>query len=305
MALHVPDFYQTKLYPAQALRETLLDQGLQEGVVGDAIAGFSTPFKVSQRAASANMTVDVAGGGAYVRGDYSSRQGLYHVFNDAVANVSIGANGTGNPRIDQVILRIHDTTDGGGAQDAATIEVLAGGASAGATLDNRTGAQTLPGGAIRLADVLVGAGVGSITNSNIRDRRPWAHGVRYVDSLVAGPVNAGISAPGSLFADARVECTGNPMRVEVGGGWYQNNGAAGTWSSQINLYIDGVSAGIINFNVENFQTGRYPAAGGLVVTPAAGSRLIALYLQGNGGAIQLYNAQLLITELLRTTPDQA
>jgi hypothetical protein len=170
VALLLPEYLQNKTYAANRLRAMLMDTAIQEGVSGP------TDMNVAQRGAGANMSVDVAAGAGWVQGDNTLRQGLYHAYNDATVNLSIGNNATGNPRLDQIILRVFDSIDGGGASDQATVSVLAGTATGGATLDNRSGAAALPGGAIRLADVLVANGAASITNAVIRDRRPRAFG---------------------------------------------------------------------------------------------------------------------------------
>jgi hypothetical protein len=170
VTLLIPEFLQTKTYSAQRLRSVFLDMPLSEGV------GPAGSLGVAQRSAGANMSVDVSAGGGFVKGDTTARQGLYHAYNDAVLNLTIGANAAGNPRVDQIILRVNDTIDGAGGADNAAVEVLAGTATSGATLDNRSGAAALPATAIRLADVLVANGAASITSSNIRDRRLIAAG---------------------------------------------------------------------------------------------------------------------------------
>lgn len=169
MTLLVPELLSAKTYPFAALRYMLADLGIREGTVG------LGSLAVSQKGSGANMSVDVAAGSGWVQGDDTARQGLYHVVNDAVVNVPVGAAHATLPRLDQVVARVYDSSVVGGT-DAATLEVVAGVATAGATLVNRNGAAALPNGAIRLADVLVAAADTSITNSEIRDRRPKTRG---------------------------------------------------------------------------------------------------------------------------------
>src|SRR4051794_11835598 len=109
------------------------DTALQEGAVG------ATDLKAAQRAAGANMSVDVAAGQAWVQIDTGTRNGLGHVVNDATANVAVTASNATNPRVDQVVLQWNETAIPTGAGDVPTLRVLAGTATAGATLDNRTG----------------------------------------------------------------------------------------------------------------------------------------------------------------------
>lgn len=145
-------------------------------------------FKVIQRQAGANMSVDVGATGVglmrgWVRGTTRGGQGLYRVDNiDTTApttdtyigqiNDTITANASGNPRLDMVILEVLDQQHSG-ASNLAQIRVVAGTPNAGATLDTRTGAAALPANAILLADVIVANGAASIVTANIRDRRQF------------------------------------------------------------------------------------------------------------------------------------
>lgn len=167
------DFVTSKTLTFQRMRALLADLGLiQEGVVG---AG---DLKVAQRAAGgANMSVDVATGDAWVRVDTGTRNGLSHMFNDAIANAAITAAHATLPRLDQVVLQYNDSSlPAGVGGDVPTLRVIPGTPTSGATLDNRTGAASLPNDALRIADVLVAAAAASIVSADIRDRRPWAAG---------------------------------------------------------------------------------------------------------------------------------
>jgi hypothetical protein len=183
MTVLAPEFLQTTKYSAQRMRAMMAAGGLiQEGIVnfGD--------FKVSQRGAGANMSVDVAAGDAWVLGDNTARQGLYHVGNDAVVNVAVPAAHATLPRIDQVVLRVYDSTVIGGEKDLAVVEVVSGTATGGATLANLTGAAALPASAIRLAYVLVGAAVVKIETANLgnlRDPRAGLTGYPAVTAVLA------------------------------------------------------------------------------------------------------------------------
>ena len=143
---------------------------LQEGVVGP------TDYKVSQRAAGANLSVDVAAGDAWVNLDTGTRQGYYLQTNDGTVNVAIAAAHATLPRVDQVILQINDSNVPAGSGNLPELKVLTGTPTAGATLDNRLGAAALGNDRIRLADVHVPATDTTIADAQIRDRRPWARG---------------------------------------------------------------------------------------------------------------------------------
>lgn len=167
--VNYPEFLQTQSYTASRLRfqqEDFTPAG--EGVMGQ------SDFRVAQRGAGANMSVDIAAGSAVVRGDTIARQGFYHVVNDATINAAITSNSSGNPRVDRVTLQCSDSTDSGSGTDISVINVLAGTPVGGATLDNLSGAQNIPNNQLHLADVVVANGAASITDANIRSRRTFA-----------------------------------------------------------------------------------------------------------------------------------
>lgn len=183
MALQAPNYIQdgSTAYTAEDFRYNLETScSLGEGVSG------LPDYRVTQKASGANMSVDVAAGIGWVRGDTSTRQGLYHVVNDATVNVAITTADSTDPRIDQVILRIYDDSYDGSGNFEATLEVLAGTPTTGADLDNRDGAASLPDSAMMLADVLVPASATSITDSDINSRRRFVHDKSALITLAMG-----------------------------------------------------------------------------------------------------------------------
>jgi hypothetical protein len=155
-----PAFLQARTYSAQQVRH-LIDQMVpREGIVG------RLDFAVSQRAAGANMSVDVAGGEAFVQGDTSGRQGIYHLTNDAVANVAVPAAHGTNPRVDLLVARVQDSNVVG-STDTPVFEIIQGTPTATATLANLTNAGIAPATALPLAYILVPAAATSILNANI------------------------------------------------------------------------------------------------------------------------------------------
>jgi hypothetical protein len=187
--------------------------GLQAGVVG------ANDLKVAQRGAGANMSVDVPAGAAWVAITSGTRNGLGHVYNDATANVTVTASNATNPRIDSIILRWNDSSIPTGSGNVPTLEVATGTATAGATLDNRTGAATPTGDFLRLADMLVPATSTSVVTANIRDRRPWARGFYYPLVDAAGDVVLGAASVWAATSTTRhrlrVECSGVPLRIHA------------------------------------------------------------------------------------------
>lgn len=167
MTLQQIELLPTKTYPFQVLRYLLQQTGIRQGVVG------SGDFVASQKAAGANMSVDIAAGGAWIKGTDVSRQGVYHEVNDAVVNVTgFAAADPTNPRIDQVYLRANDTSIPTGSGDVGSFVIVTGTPTVGATLDNRTGVGAAPPSAMPICDALVPAAATTITTANIRDRRP-------------------------------------------------------------------------------------------------------------------------------------
>jgi hypothetical protein len=269
----------------------LATAGLQEGVMAPG------SFEVTQRGAGANMSVDVAastadalgsGVAALVQGDAVTAQSLYPVApHSAVINEAISAAHATLPRVDQVVLEIKDNTHDASGSNLAQVRVVAGTATSGATLNNRTGAASLPASALLLADVLVAAAASSITNSVIRDRRKWARGA-YCRVIRTANASAGddytISADPITALDAtnikpRIECSGAPVQVRLACTIVRTSGSAGlTFSPQVDgAGIDGMpnegatSAGVVGIFTLG-ETG--PPCYEWTFVPSAGSHLI-------------------------------
>lgn len=137
----------------------------------------ATAWKVSETAGAPSMAVAVAANVdmALVQGDAISQQGLYAIApHSGVATLTVAAADATNPRIDLIVLRAYDDTHDGSTFNKATLEIIAGAASAGADHDNLTGAPAVPGSAILLATLLVRTGAVSVLNTDLRDRRDYA-----------------------------------------------------------------------------------------------------------------------------------
>ena len=92
----------------------MLRRLLGSGVLATASA--STGFAVSERAAGANMSVDVAAGDAFVRGHYMTSA--------ATVNLAVTTADGSHPRIDRVVLRLD------WSNNAGYLDVVAGTAAA-------------------------------------------------------------------------------------------------------------------------------------------------------------------------------
>lgn len=127
-------------------------------------------FRVKQRGAGANMSVDVGLANtdmfAFLPDTSANPRITSYEYNGNLLNQPIAASDPTNPRVDMIILNppvLPSLTP--------TLSVVAGTPVGGATLDNRNGIGAIPSGSILLADILVGATVTSIVTANIRDRR--------------------------------------------------------------------------------------------------------------------------------------
>lgn len=121
-------------------------------------------FAVTERGAGANMSVDVATGGAMVGGTESSTQGEYFVFSTATINVAITAADATNARIDIVGIRVRDSEYSGASNDAVVTVVTGTPAAVPAE-------PSLPANFLTLARVDVPAADTAIQNAQITDRR--------------------------------------------------------------------------------------------------------------------------------------
>jgi hypothetical protein len=147
-------------YSAKDARRVIF-QNLGQGVLAP------TDYAVSQRAAGANMSVDVAAGEALIEGDTTSDQGRYYCRETATTNVSITAADGSNPRIDRVVLEILDNDEDSSGAYKGRIRTVDGTPTAAATLTNLNGAATVPDDSLLLANVLIAAGDTSITDAEI------------------------------------------------------------------------------------------------------------------------------------------
>jgi hypothetical protein len=156
-----PIFQQNSQYSARVTRQLLTDIAT-EGVVDGA------SFAVTERAAGANMSVDVAAGRAYISGTDQSNQGLYLCITEQTVNVIVEPADPSLGRIDLVVAQVRDPNAGGIAGDDWQFTVLEG------TPDASPVAPSLPASSIPLAEIAVGAGVTSILDVDLTDLRTFS-----------------------------------------------------------------------------------------------------------------------------------
>lgn len=299
-------------------RRRSVGAGLQEGVLG------VTSFEVTQRAAGANLSVDIAanvadalgsGVAALVQGDAVTAQGLYPVPpHSAVINEAITAAHASLPRVDAVILEIQDTTHDASGANLARVRVVAGTATSGATLNNARdgshGGAAIPSSALHLADVLVAGGATTIANSAIRDRRKWARGAycrlaRTTDVEITSTSFADIASELS----ARVECSGAPVCITLSAAV---NCSGGPTQIYFRPMMDGAAIEASGSNghftierpVSNAALG--PIYLRYILTPAAGSHVFTWQARVNTGTWTISgdntnqsNALMTVEEVLR------
>lgn len=122
-------------------------------------------LNVTQQSSPAmGVTVDI--GTVYVAGSEAQGQGLYVCTNSTTTDVAVTASHASLARIDIVIMRVYDTQYSGALNQSA-LEVIAGTPAASPV------APSTPNNSVVLANVAVGAGVTTIVNANITDRRPY------------------------------------------------------------------------------------------------------------------------------------
>lgn len=131
-------------------------------------------LEVTEKSGTPDLSVDVAVGVAAVANiddSFGSGSPAFFPFrNTAVYNVTINANGAGNPRITSIFLEVDgaasDSTRGSAAGDIIAVDgTAAASPSAPATPVSANKSY------LRLADVTVANGASSITDANITDQR--------------------------------------------------------------------------------------------------------------------------------------
>lgn len=308
-----PDFLQlgpgaSASYGAIDLRRAA-GAGLQEGVIGASGGAYKVTLSSGMILTIAASTVD----GALVQGDTISAQGLYFVppHSAAILETVSAAHAT-LPRIDTVVLEVLDANHDGGGSNLARTRIIAGTATSGATLDNRTGAPALPSSATLLADVLVPAAAASIIAGNIRDRRKQAMGaLRRIAVSTGGnrtTASATLVAVDATNLNPRLECSGVPIRMTLHG--LHTSSASGTQGYAI--FVDAVPTDSITTSgalAVAVSGGAQSCPPTMTTIPAAGSHLIGpAWLSSAAGTATLtvsttFPLTMLIEELIRPSVD--
>lgn len=224
MTLHKPYAMQETLadasdilYTAQELRmySRAIAQMSGNGVLN------TGDLAVSQRAAGANFSVDIAAGIAGVLGDDVTNQGLYYAWNDAVFNlVTPSAPGSGT-RVHRVVAQIRDKLHNGAWTTYDWTPVL--------LQDTGTGTPAEPASAVTLALVSISAGDLSVTTGSITDKRlPWNDSFHSLGSHAGA---AGWTADRNSYRMVN----GNTVEIDFMLHGTSGNGSAGTITYASNL----------------------------------------------------------------------
>lgn len=133
--------------------------------------GTNDDLKVIQRAAGANMSVDVNSGVGYVQITKLGYTWKTRFENTATINVPIANNATGATRVDAIIMRVDvDGVPDANAANIGTVEVILG-TSAVALSDGAIQTAIGNDGFYRLADIAVPNSASSIVTAYITDQR--------------------------------------------------------------------------------------------------------------------------------------
>lgn len=191
-----------------------------EGILRPDVA--AAGLKVSQRAAGANFSVDIAAGRAMVAGDAVANQGLYMVESTAVENVVVPSPPGSGTRIHRVVAQLkdhlHDGTYPAGTYSWAPVLLE----------DTGSGTPALPGSAVALARVSVAAGQASVQNAHITDDRATAP---LVTSKFA-QVSSDSGRPGNPYDSETIWRTDKGCyEVAISGAWWEIPRAGGGGSA--------------------------------------------------------------------------
>lgn len=170
-----------------------------EGVLG------TGQLKVTQRAAGANMSVDVAAGGCVVQCDTVTNGGSYLEYETTSVNVPIPAAPASGTRTHLIVEQVYDPQSDGSTLGYAASKPIC-------VADTGSGA-TLPPSAYLLAQVTVTHGQASVTNDNITDMRNQASGPPAYDR---GNFSDQLSTAGRVTVDHDLGVV--PGQIVFGGG---------------------------------------------------------------------------------------
>lgn len=209
-------FLQAGSHPAEDVRRMVA--GLTADSHGPVLP---TDLAVTQNG-TPNMSVNVAGGRAFINGNQATYQGTYFVENRGTTNLAVAASDPTNGRFDLVVARVRDSIYSG-STNAWALEVVTG------TPAPSPAEPAVPSNSIVLARLTVSAAVTSVTNANITDRRTTQAGQQRAAALGGVVPCTSTSRPALVDGLAIFETDTGLFLVANGGAWVApNNTPSGT-----------------------------------------------------------------------------
>ncbi|MGW5074080.1 hypothetical protein [Rhodococcus sp. NPDC004095] len=193
--------YVSFLNPSRVDQEGLLKYLNRLFGPGVATAFNANGWKVSQRGAGANMSVDVAVGDGLL--NLPTNAYGFWGWTDATENVVVTAANPTNPRIDVVVAWVDTTVTSTGSSNspsALKFQIMAGTpAGSPVVMNDATIQSTLGSGVawIKLATIAVAAGSTSVVTANITDQRT---GITSLPQVADGSISAAKYADNSVTA---------------------------------------------------------------------------------------------------------
>ena len=181
-----PNWLQAGSYPAQFDRINQQALYATTGIIG------SSSLAVTANS-PAGMSVRVAAGWAAIVGTTTTDMGVYTIYNDAQATLTITTADPTNPRIDLICATVRDAYYSGAFNDVI-FQVIAG------TPASSPVAPTLPDNSISLATVAVGAAVTQINSGNITNTRVEVTTNLPVGDITGVTAGTGLSGGGTSGA---------------------------------------------------------------------------------------------------------
>jgi hypothetical protein len=204
----------------------------------------STGYQVQQQV-TPDMTVKVKAGKALVFNATGSNAWLTNL--DADANVTIGANVAGNPRIDALVIKIDLSADPDeNASNVATLVAVQGAAAASPSAPNDAAIQSAVGAGnafLRLGNVTVANGAVSITTANISDARTRVK-AKFGETPLKFP-----DADGTTGQAIKTDGAGNLSFGDV-----SSSASAARVYNTVNISIPHNTMTALTFNSERYDT---------------------------------------------------
>jgi hypothetical protein len=246
-----------ELNPPVAMQNRSDHSALTVRTLSDALSSSSAvvginDLKVSQRAAGANMSVDVAGGLCIIDGTESATQGSYVCRSDATpTNVVIAASSPTLPRIDIVVAKVQDAFYSG-VTNAWSIVAVTGTPAASPV------APSAPANSLLLANISVAANATSVVTGNITDKRVVGHGNLYTGDFVC----TSTTRPAVPWTGMTIYETDTKNDLLWDGTTWQTRGKVGgtPYAMAQGAYTTSMSAQSNKSDAVTFPTGRFSVA---------------------------------------------